>query len=215
MSRRNKEVGKLIAFEGLDCSGKTTQANILKKKLGSLNKKTFLSNKPSQYLIGGLIRSNLAGDWKCSGKCLQSLFLADHLFTLDKDVLPRLQSGVNVIADRYIYSTYAYGSLNCDKQWLEYLNLDIFLPDIVFFIDLPVEDCIDRIKSLRSSEEIYEKEKILSKVRDNYFESFKLFNHKNNIVIIDGSKKIEDISEIIEKQVISLLLQEYENDCII
>jgi len=204
--------GKLIVIEGLDGSGKSTQSQILQKKLNSLGKKTYLSIKPTQFLIGGLIRSRLANDWECSPECLQSLFLADHLFSLEKEIIPKLKQGINVISDRYIYSTFAYGAINCDREWLKNINKNIPKPDITIFLDLSADKCIDRIKKERFSTELYEKKELLEKIRENYFESFKVF--KTDAIITNGDDKIENISKKIITTITNLEDTSFDSDCL-
>ena len=205
--------GKLIVFEGLDGSGKSTQSQLLVKNLNQLQKKSFLSVKPTHFLIGGLIRSRLAGDWTCTSDCLQSLFLADHLFSLEKEIQPRLKEGINVISDRYFYSTYAYGALDCDKEWLITMNKNLPIPDLTIFLDLSVDKCLNRIKKERLSTELYEQYDKLAKIRSNYFDAFKIFS-STNVLIIDADRPVDEITYDIHEAVMQLLLHDYENDCI-
>jgi len=206
------EKGKLYVLEGCDGAGKSLQSQILQKKLNSLGRKTYLSIKPTQFLIGGLIRSRLVGDWVCSPECLQSLFLADHLFSLEKEIIPKLEQGINIISDRYIYSTFAYGAISCDREWLKNINKNIPKPDITIFLDLPAEKCIERIEKERFSTELYEKKETLEKIRENYFEAFKVFN--TDAVIINGDDTIENISNKIITRITNLEDISFDSDCI-
>jgi energy-coupling factor transporter ATP-binding protein EcfA2 len=70
--------GKFIVFEGIDGSGKTTQASLLYSYLLSKGKKVVLTKEPTQGIIGSLIRAALSGEWKTNNATLQLLFSADR-----------------------------------------------------------------------------------------------------------------------------------------
>ena len=100
---KNPYSGKLIVFEGLDGSGKSTQAELLFSFLKSKGKKVHLTSEPTRYLIGGLIKSWVTHDWQSTPECLQLLFAADRAHHLDKEIIPLLKKGITVISDRYFF----------------------------------------------------------------------------------------------------------------
>src|SRR3989338_7618424 len=133
---KNIYQGKFIVFEGIDGSGKSTQtallADFMKKTLGQ---KVYETAEPTASLIGGLIRSQIAGDWKTSNECLQLLFSADRLYHLEKEIIPMLEQGIDVICDRYFFSTVAYGAVTTGElDWLINVNSKILLPDVIFLL---------------------------------------------------------------------------------
>jgi len=195
--------GKFIVFEGLDGTGTTTQLDLLQKYLKKKRIKAHFTREPTQYLIGGLIKSWLSNDWGSTPQCLQLLFTADRAYHLDKEIIPLLKKGIIVISDRYIFSTLAYGMLEIkDKGWLWELNKKFILPDITIFLDSSPEACIERIKKDRPSVELFEKKEKLEKVRQNYLEIFKKFK---NVFIINGDKSIKevfrDIKKVIDREI--------------
>ena len=195
--KKNIYPGKFIVLEGLDGSGTTSQLKFLSQYLKKEKKKVHLTREPTQYLIGGLIKSWLANDWKSTPECLQLLFTADRAYHLDKEIIPLLKKGITVISDRYFFSTLAYGLLEIkDKKWLFDINKRFIFPDIVIFVDASPEICIERIARDRFSVELFEKVEKLEKVRKGYLEIFKKFK---NIYIIDGNKSIKDVSCDIKK----------------
>lgn len=195
--KKNIYPGKFIVLEGLDGSGTTSQLKFLSQYLKEEKNKVHLTREPTQYLIGGLIKSWLANDWKSTPECLQLLFTADRAYHLDKEIIPLLKKGVTVISDRYFFSTLAYGLLEIkDKKWLLNINKRFILPDIVIFVDASPEICIERIGRDRFSVELFEKVEKLEKVRKGYLEIFKKFK---DIYIIDGNKSIKDVSYDIKK----------------
>lgn len=207
---KNIYPGKLIVFEGLDGSGQSTQAaklveylNRRKRKFELGRPEAHLTKEPTNNLIGGLIRSQLTGDWKTKPECLQLLFAADRAHHLEKEIVPLLEKGVIVVSDRYFFSTIAYGSLEIqDWQWLKDLNKHFILPDLSFFLKVRPTVCIKRIKGNRFEMELFEKEETLAKVWESYE---RLAREFKNVYVIDGERKIEEIFEEIKKIVYAKL----------
>jgi len=205
---KNKSRGKFIVLEGLDGSGQTTQALKLRDFLLEKNLKVHLTKEPTDSLIGGLIRSQLRQYWKSSQECLQLLFAADRSFHLEKEILPLLKKGVNVICDRYLFSSLAYGALEIkDKNWLWEINRQFLLPDLIIFLKVPAKTCLVRIKNNRFERTLFEKENILKEVLKNYLDLKKKFQ---NFFIVEGNKSpelvFEEIKEILKKTLPDLFL---------
>jgi dTMP kinase len=200
---KNPYKGKFIVFDSLDGAGNSTQVKILADYLNKIGKKTHVTKEPTSYLIGGLIKSQLAHDWKSSPECLQLLFCADRAYHLEKEIIPLLKKGINVISDRYFFSTMAYGNLEIkDLDWLIEINKKFILPDLTFFLKVSPKVCIQRIKKDRFEITLFEKEKILKKVWKNYEILAKKFD---NVYIVEGEREIEEIAKEIRKIVLSRL----------
>lgn len=184
---------KFIVVEGIDGSGATTQVGRIHKFLRTHNINSDATREPTNFLIGGLIRSWLSGDWSSSPFCLQLLFTADRAHHLEKEIIPLLEKGVCVVSDRYYYSTLAYGMLDIDDEQLLYdMNKHFIEPDLVFFLDLSAKQAIARMKEGRQSMEIFEKEQELQAVRENYKE---IFSDKENVIVIDAGQEMEKVSQ--------------------
>jgi dTMP kinase len=201
MMKKNPYKGKFIVFDSLDGAGNSTQVKLLADYLNKIGKKTYITKEPTSGLIGGLIKSQLTGDWKSSQVCLQLLFSADRAYHLEKEVIPLLKRGINVISDRYFFSTMAYGNLEInDLDWLIEINKKFLLPDLTFFLKVSPKTCIQRIKKDRFEITLFEREKILEKVWQNYQKLSKRFK---NVYIIDGEREIEkifkEIKSIVER----------------
>ena len=196
---KNNHLGKLIVLEGLDGSGQSTQAYLLKDFLEKLGHKAYVTKEPTSSLIGGLIRGQLSGEWKSKQECLQLLFAADRAHHLEKQIIPLLEKGVYVICDRYFFSTIAYGATEIkDWDWLVKLNDKFLLPDIVFFLKVSPEECIRRIQESRFEIALFEKENILKEVLKNFLKLVKEFE---NVYTIDGEKSIEEVAENIHQAI--------------
>lgn len=106
--------GKLIVLEGIDGSGKTTIATKLTKDLMKINVPIFATREPSDGEIGKLIHKYLSGECvQPIPYALQLLFISDRLEHINdpiNGILKSIESGVNVICDRFLLSTVAYTS---------------------------------------------------------------------------------------------------------
>lgn len=191
--------GKFIVIEGLDGSGKSTQAAALAKYLRAPAAKRRLkqegvqvTSEPTSRLVGGLIRSQLNGDWHSSPECLQLLFAADRAYHIEKEVQPLLDRGMTVISDRYFFSSFAYGALELDMDWLININKPFPVPDATFVIEVSAKTCIERIQKNRHGVTLFEKEKQLENVAVNYRKLAKRFK---NMYFIDGERSIQEITD--------------------
>jgi len=113
--------GKLIAIEGLDGSGKSTQARILAQKITEKNILCFLTREPSDGDIGKLIKEALTNRKTYDKRALSSLFVADrldHILNQENGFIHRINSSETIICDRYYFSNYAYDSNNVSLEWL-------------------------------------------------------------------------------------------------
>ena len=191
--------GKFIVFDSLDGAGNSTQVKLLADYLNKIGNKTHITKEPTSGLIGGLIKSQLTHDWKSSPECLQLLFSADRAHHLEKEILPLLEKGINVISDRYFFSTMAFGNLEIkDLDWLIEINKKFIFPDLTFFLKVSPKICIQRIKKDRFEVTLFEKEKVLEKVWRNYEKLAKKFKNRN-VYIIDGEKPIEEVFSQIKR----------------
>lgn len=198
--------GRFIVFEGIDGSGKTTQIKYLKKHLEDNNKLCYETREPSDSPMGALIRQILTGKIKTDNKAIAALFVSDrieHILNPVSGLKEKINSGINVICDRYYFSSYAYHSVDMDMDWVIDANsicADILKPDYNIFIDISPETAMERISAGRAQTELFETKERLTLVREKYFEAFDKFSGKENILIIDGNKSPEEISnEVWEK----------------
>lgn len=189
-----------IALEGLDGSGKTTQSFLLKEWMEKNAGPTLLTKEPTNGSVGSLVRSRLKGEWALGMEGLQLLFAADRAHHLEKEVTPALQKNLNVITDRYYYSSIAYGGVEADKGWLTDLNSRFHAPNITLLINVSPKECIRRINASGRGIELFEREALLEKVQKNYLEFAK---NTRNFYIVDGERPAEaiarDIQDIVSK----------------
>ncbi len=194
----NVNRGKFIVFEGIDGSGKTTQAKKLYEYLKDKGLKTVLTKEPGGTKIGKEIRKILLNkDYNIPPIAELLLYEADRNIHISTFVKPKLHNGYVVISDRYIYSTLAYQSFGrgIDRNLVDYLNsltTEDLKPDIVFLLDISIEEGLNRIGKIRDKDRI-EKEDINFhlKLREGFL---KLAEENRDIFcIIDGTENINSI----------------------
>ncbi len=191
--------GFFVDIEGLDGSGMSTQAGLLYKVLRKEGFDIFSTKEPTDNVIGGLIRGALTGIYSLPPAALQLLFVADRLHHLEREIAPILNSGGVLIADRFHWSTIAFGSVDLSRQWLLQLHRYCFLPDLSIFLRVSPKVCIERLKADRFDFELFEEESKLWKVWDTYEWLAKKF--PENIFVVNGERKPGEVMKEILKYI--------------
>ena len=142
--------GIFIVIEGLDGSGGTTQTALLRDWMAQTGRwaEVNTTREPSQGPVGVFLRQALqvAGSAPRIGDAvLPYLFAADRRDHLDREIIPALQRCAAVISDRYYHSSLAYQSLSVGLARVVALNAGFRKPDLTIFLDLPPEECLERI----------------------------------------------------------------------
>jgi len=191
--------GTFICIEGLDGSGKTTQAKLLTQKLRKSHNAVY-TTEPSQGKIGTFIRNSyLYGEKRLSSVIEALLFAADRIEHVETEVLPALHQGKLVISDRYLYSSLAYqGAAGLSLEWIEKINEHALRPDLAVFIDVDLKTVMNRLKSKKS---VMENMETLQKVRDVYLK----FVAKGELVRLDGNRAKDEVSEALSAMVLKFL----------
>ena len=197
--------GKFIVVEGLDGSGKGTQINLLLEYLKSKGRKVYATAEPTESVTGGLIRDVLSGARKRTSAELAALFMADrvnHNVNPVNGIQKTLEMGVDVVCDRYYYSSIAYQAMGEDKQWVLDMNLNcpsILKPDLCIFFDVDPDSCHERIEKGRVYTEIFERDlSEVQKIRERYYGAFKYLEQRDNIKVIDAVRAPEEIFESVK-----------------
>jgi dTMP kinase len=199
--------GHFIVFEGIDGSGKTTQAKMLAQYLESKGRKTYLTAEPTTLPTGRALREALGGKVKKSECEMAVMFVQDriaHNIQGEESIEALIDAGVDVISDRYYYSSLAYQGQATDYAWVKSMNLDcpeIRKPDICIYIDLLPEQSLERISKGRESVEIYENLETLTKVRNKFMSVINDLSDTDNIHIINGYRTPDEIAEEIRKAI--------------
>ncbi len=166
--------GKLIAVEGLDGSGKTTQVYLLHQWLQGLGCRVFFTEWNS---------SELVKDATSKGKRRQLLtpttfsliHATDFADRYERQILPMLKGGYLVLCDRYMFTSFARDEVRgCDHTWLRKLYGFARIPDFTFYFKLPLEAALNRILEGRPDLKYFEAGMDLGLAAD-IQESFRIF----------------------------------------
>lgn len=191
----NKQ-GLFICIEGLDGSGKTTQAKILVKNLMKQGYTALYTAEPTNGKIGKLIRRYLHGERRVSGIIEALLFAADRFEHVSEEIRPALAEGKIVVSDRYVYSSMAYqGASGIDVEWIKMINKYILKPDLAIFIDVAPEVVLQRIRRKKTIMEDLKTQRMVREVYMKLVESGELKR-------VDGNKPKENLA----REILSICL---------
>ncbi len=206
---KNHYTGKFIVIEGIDGAGKSTQADILSKRLIESGLKILTTHEPTDLPIGMLVRKQLKNEWKISNQCLELLFAADRADHLDKQIIWALQNNDAVVCDRYIPSSLAYGSIANDFLWITALNQHFIAPDLIIYLDADPQIGLARLQKERNSLELYEKLETLEKVSKNYKKALNTFQEAGSIIkTVDAVASTTDVADQIFTIIWQILKQQ-------
>ena len=214
MQNNGTKRGRFIVIEGIDGSGKSTHIPLLAKRLMADGKKVYTTAEPTVSLSGGLLRDALGGVSKKTTCEIAAMFLLDRIFhnvNPVNGIEKFLTEGVDVICDRYYYSSLAYQGSETDFDWVLDMNLncpEIRKPDLCIFLDLAPEKSLERISKNRMVKEIYEEKDRLETFRKRYFDIFEMLKFTDNIAVLDTDRDIESIADDIYNLVANLEIKE-------
>ena len=204
--------GKFIVFEGIDGAGKTTQVEMLAKHLRSHGREVSLSAEPTTLESGKAIRRALSGAEKKSECQMAAMFVLDriaHNIDADMGINALTAKGIDVISDRYYYSSLAYQGAATDYAWVKQMNIgspEIRRPDLCIYLDLLPQQSLERISRGRESVEIYENLEKLTSVRNTFLAVIDdLRKEGEHIYIVDANRTPDeidsDIASIVDKYI--------------
>ncbi len=198
-----------ITFEGIDFCGKSTQAELLKKYFENNGQKVILIREPGGTIISEKVREILLdknnSEMKIETEFL--LFSSSRSQLVREIIIPALKENNVVISDRFHDSSTAYQGYGrgLDIDIINQINsfaISNLIPDITFFIDTPVEVCLQR-RAKKSKIELDRIElsslSFYQKVRNGYL---KIAKSDSRFRIVNGSLTIEEIHNIIIKEII-------------
>ncbi len=187
----------LVALCGIDGSGKTTQARILKEYYQKQGMGVFSIKQHTKYyqedkrmydyLHGNLGKTNML----VAEMALFSAF--DRMRQYQLEIQPRINEDEIIIADRYVYSTYAYYIMRgLDLGWVMEINKYLPLPDCTICIDISATKAYQRIRKRVDMTLEEDNREYMEKLRDIY--NTQPWGKCNNYYILDGDKNIIDVA---------------------
>ncbi len=198
--------GKLIVFEGVDGSGKTTQARLLYKRLDAAGLNPMYTREPTDGPYGTQIRA-LARNSALTPEVSMDLFIRDRREHVETKMIPALRDGRIVVCDRHWWSTAAYQSETLeDVDYIESLHIGwVPTPFLIVLMDADPVETMVRIRSREAvAEDIntFDNVKFLQKCRVHYAH---LSRNCPDLLLIDGGGRAEDIHETIASHVMRVL----------
>src|SRR5258706_3987073 len=192
--------GSIIAFEGLDQSGKQTQAERLRDRLKQEGSKSRLVSFPDYGTsIGEEIARALQGEREYGADVMQLLYVANRYERKD-DLLRWLDGGLVLVCDRYMASSVAYGeSFGLDPLWLVEMQKFLPPPALTIMLDIAPETAARRKAADRDR---YERDlALLGRVRQSYQRQAA----QQEWVVLDGERAVSPIAEDVFSAVASRL----------
>ena len=189
-NRPTGQRGHLIAFEGLDQSGKQTQAErLLAAFRAAGHSAEFLTFPAYETAIGTEIDYALHGQREYQPDTLQLLYIANR-FEFRPKIDAWLSAGTMVVCDRYLASSIAYGQAQgVDATWLTEIQKHLPQPSLTLLLDMPPEVSLARKKADRDK---FERDMpLLGRVRESYLQQA---SASSNWVRVVAERPKEDVS---------------------
>lgn len=196
--------GRLIAVEGLDGSGKSTQLYLVNKWLEGMGRRVFFSEWNSSDLVKGATSKGKKRQL-LSPTTFSLIHATDFADRYERQILPMLKGGFIVLCDRYMFTAFARdGVRGVDPGWLRRLYGYAIQPDITLYFRLPLEVALGRILQGRPRLKWFEAGMDLDLSYDIY-ESFKIFqgrikDHYDGMVDEFGFRVVDATQNVHEQQ---------------
>jgi dTMP kinase len=200
-----------ITLEGPDGSGKSTQAKLLAEEVAAHGYNVLLTREPGGSPIGDQIRQILFNLKNTSmyPKTEFLLFSASRAQHVSEVIQPHLAKGGIVISDRYFHSSLAYQGYGHELDLVELIRITSFatgglLPDLIFLLDLPVEEGLKRRKSEGKWNRLDDYQvNFHQRVRKGYLTMVE--EDPDRWIVIDASKSVDRIQSEIQDVVLDHL----------
>jgi dTMP kinase len=202
MSKKSKRRGRFIVLEGIDGSGTTTQVRHVAEWLEKRGELVHVTREPTDGPVGLMLRQILRGrlvstpnavanDLKgqpLDPSAIALLFAADRLDHLHNELVPQLEAGRHVVCDRYVLSSLAYQSIDCDLRFVRNINEKALAPDLTLFLRVRPEVAMARIESSRTLKDGFEHLPLQKKVAANYDKILESYRD-GDVVVLDGEEE--------------------------
>ncbi len=192
--------GIFICLEGIDASGKSTQARWLVRNLRRKGFDAIYTTEPSKGEVGSFIRQYVLQRKRRVPAVVEALlFAVDRVDHVESKIEPALESGKIVVSDRYVYSSLAYqGAAGLNIGWIKQINSVALPPDLAIYIDAPPEVVLKRMRRRRSVMETLENQR---RVREVYMQLVR----EERLVLVDGNRPASEVAQNILAMVLKRL----------
>jgi len=207
--------GRLLVFEGLDGSGKSTQAALIGKWLAAQGYRVFSTEWNSSELVSSVIKRG-----KKKGLLTPTTFsllhATDFADRFERRILPPLRAGYLVVCDRYAHTAFVRDAARgCDPEWVRTIYSFAPRPDLAFYFRVPVATTLRRKLASRQKISYYEAGMDLG-LSDDLEESYEKFQSRlkreyeriaqaDRFTVIDSSRPVEEIQRSLRDHVRPML----------
>jgi len=203
--------GRLIAVEGLDGSGKSTQIYLLKRWLEVQRLKVFFSEWNSSVLVKNATTKGKKQEL-LTPTTFSLIHATDFADRYERQLVPWLRAGYLVLCDRYIFTAFARDVVRgCQPEWVRGIYNFAALPDITFFFKADLEVSLARILDGRPELKYFEAGMDMRWTNDPY-ESFRIFQGRMleqytamsdefNFIVVDANQPVEAQQSIVRRSV--------------
>jgi len=187
--------GKLIALEGIDGAGTTTQSWLLVQALKRRDISALGTWEPTGGPIGLLIRKFLRREIKpCSPEAMALLFAADRADHSDDLIKAAIRADNVVVCDRYVWSSIAYQSVVLDDlDWVLRINARAEMPDLVVYVRVSPEVAKERRVARDNRQDLYDDDKIQVAVAKSYDDMAKSGMCGCQVLVVDGEQNEDQV----------------------
>jgi dTMP kinase len=201
--------GKFITFEGMEGSGKSTQAGLLASRLKREGHDVLLTREPGGTAMGESVRRLLKGRKMNEGVCDEAeilLFAASRAQLVRQIIEPALKRGTVVVSDRFADSTAVYQGMARGLDWKTVQAVNRFAigcasPDLTILLDVDVSTGLGRV-NIRNRKQHTRHDRIESeglkfhgKVRKGYLQLAR--EYPSRIRVVNGSQGMESVAEVV------------------
>lgn len=197
--------GAFIVFEGIDGSGKSTQARLLAARLQDAGVPVHQTAEPTNGPVGTLIRNGFNRRVDLDDRVIASLFVADrldHITNAHDGMLGIVERGTTVLCDRYHLSSQAYQASDVGSEWIASSNsisTDLMLPDLTIYLDVSPEVALERLASGRTTTDRFEVDERLRAARERYAEAIERADEV--VVTVDADRSTDELAEAVWHEV--------------
>src|SRR5580658_6181925 len=203
--------GRLIAVEGLDGSGKSTQIYLVKRWLESEGIKVYFSEWNSSEIVKSATSKGKKREL-LTPTTFSLIHATDFADRYERQLVPLLRAGYIVLCDRYIFTAFGRDTVRgCPPEWVRGIYNFAAMPDLVFFFKAPLEISLQRILDGRPQLKYFESGLDLRLSSDPY-ESFRIFQGRIleqylgmstefNFSVIDAHQQIEAQQTVVRELV--------------
>jgi dTMP kinase len=208
--------GKIIALEGTDGVGRSTQTRLLKEWLEVQGYGVVETGWTRSELMQPTIELAKASN-TLNKLTFQLLYATDFADRLEKEIIPALKAGFVVLSDRYIYTAMARaGVRGVDKTWIRNLYGFAIVPHLVFYLRIDEKTLIRRVLQARGMD--YWESGMDMKLGDDIYESFRAYQRsllkeyasmadEYNFRVLDARRKIDVIQDELRRQIGAFLAE--------